>query len=183
MGFKSIAAYRTGLDLDPARPSDREVAAAAASWIGRPDDGPIPRLVDRTLIRFLVWTALDLGRPLQFHVGYGDADADLRQGDPLLLTPLLRATASRGAPIMLLHNYPFHRSRSRPRNEGGGGGGGDESHHHEQNDDDGVAWQGGGGGGGGGGPGATTRQEEEREREGEEEEEEEEEARSRRRRQ
>jgi predicted TIM-barrel fold metal-dependent hydrolase len=110
VGFKSIAAYRTGLDLDPERPSDREVVAAAANWIGRPGDGEIPRLVDRTLIRFLVWTALDLGRPLQFHVGYGDADADLRQGDPLLLTPLLRATAGHGAPIMLLHNYPFHRS-------------------------------------------------------------------------
>ena len=30
--------------------------------------------------------------------------------DPLLLTPLLRATRRLGAPIMLLHNYPFQRS-------------------------------------------------------------------------
>jgi uncharacterized protein len=106
-GFKSVAAYRVGLDLDPGRPSDAEVAAAAANWLS----GANPtRLADRTLIRFLIWTAVDLGRPVQFHVGYGDVDVDLHRCDPLLLTPLLRATAGLGVPVMLLHNYPFHRS-------------------------------------------------------------------------
>jgi predicted TIM-barrel fold metal-dependent hydrolase len=46
---------------------------------------------------------------VQFHVGYGDRDLDLHRCDPLLLTPLLRALEPTGAPIMLLHNYPFHR--------------------------------------------------------------------------
>ena len=110
VGFKSIAAYRTGLDLDPGRPSDADVEIAAANWIRASSQEPVPRLLDRTLIRFLIWTAIDLGRPLQFHVGYGDADLNLRQCDPLLLTPLLRATAGLGPPIMLLHNYPFHRA-------------------------------------------------------------------------
>ena len=106
-GFKSVAAYRVGLDLDGARPSDAEVATAATNWVRA---GDVSRLADPTLIRFLVWTALDLRRPLQFHVGYGDADADLRRCDPLLLTPLLRASSGLGVPVMLLHNYPFHRS-------------------------------------------------------------------------
>lgn len=110
VGFKSIAAYRTGLDLDPIRPSDADVEVAAANWLSAASKEAVVRLVDRTLIRFLTWTALDLGRPLQFHVGYGDADVNLRQCDPLLLTPLLRATAGLGVPVMLLHNYPFHRS-------------------------------------------------------------------------
>ena len=110
VGFKSIAAYRTGLDLDPSRPSDADVEVAATNWKRASSEGTVPRLVDRTLIRFLIWAAVDLGRPLQFHVGYGDADVNLRQCDPLLLTPLLRATAGLGLPIMLLHNYPFHRS-------------------------------------------------------------------------
>jgi uncharacterized protein len=61
------------------------------------------------LHRFLVWCGIDLGRPVQFHVGYCDADVDLRRGDPLRLTGLLRATAPTGVPVMLLHNYPFHR--------------------------------------------------------------------------
>lgn len=103
-GFKSIAAYRVGLDLDPRRPSDAEVEAAAARV------GATQRLVDETLTRFLIWTALDLGGPVQFHVAYGDADVDLHKCDPLLLTPLLRASADTHAPIMLLHNYPFQRS-------------------------------------------------------------------------
>jgi predicted TIM-barrel fold metal-dependent hydrolase len=47
--------------------------------------------------------------PLQFHVGYGDGDVDLADCDPLLLTPFLRATAPGGIPVLLLHNYPFHR--------------------------------------------------------------------------
>jgi predicted TIM-barrel fold metal-dependent hydrolase len=110
VGFKSIAAYRTGLDLDPSRPSDAEVEVAATNWRRASSEETVPRLVDRTLIRFLIWTAADLGRPLQFHIGYGDADVNLRQCDPLLLTPLLRATAGLGLPVMLLHNYPFHRS-------------------------------------------------------------------------
>jgi uncharacterized protein len=108
VAVKSIAAYRVGLDLDPARPNEAEVAMAASRLLaGRDATGP--RLADSTLIRFLIWTGVDAGLPVQFHVGYGDASIDLARADPLLLTPLLRATAGCGVPIMLLHNYPFHR--------------------------------------------------------------------------
>ncbi len=111
VGFKSIAAYRTGLDLNPARPSDAEVTAAAGRWLagytpGR--TGP-PRIADETLQRFLIWCGVDLGLPVQFHVGYGDSDVDLHRCNPLLLTPLLRAIQPTGVPVMLLHNYPYHR--------------------------------------------------------------------------
>lgn len=109
IAFKSIAAYRVGLDLPPDRPAISEVAAAAARWESTIERSAPVRLADTTLIRFLVWTAADLGLPIQFHTGYGDSDADLGRCDPLLLTPLLRATADRGVPIMLLHTYPFHR--------------------------------------------------------------------------
>lgn len=102
---KSIAAYRVGLDLDPARPSDGEVVTAAERWLAAGSS----RCADEVIARFLVWEAIDLGLPVQFHVGYGDSDVDLHRCDPLLLTPLLRATRSRGVPVMLLHNYPFHR--------------------------------------------------------------------------
>lgn len=109
IAFKTVAAYRVGLDLAPERPSDAAVVTAAARWASNIVDGAPRRLTDETLIRFLIWTAVDLHEPIQFHVGYGDADVDLARADPLLLTPLLRATADRGVPIMLLHNYPFHR--------------------------------------------------------------------------
>ena len=107
VGVKSIAAYRTGLDLNPERPSDAEVTAAAGRWLAA-QTGP-PRIADETLQRFLIWCGVDLGLPVQFHVGYGDSDVDLHRCNPLLLTPLLRAIQPAGTPVMLLHNYPYHR--------------------------------------------------------------------------
>jgi predicted TIM-barrel fold metal-dependent hydrolase len=127
VGFKSVAAYRVGLELEGARPTDAEVADAAARWLAAIDAGSTPgtdnaratdstgtansalRLADETLHRFLVWCGVDLGLPVQFHVGYGDADVDLDRCDPLLLTRLLRAIEPSGVPVLLLHNYPFHR--------------------------------------------------------------------------
>jgi hypothetical protein len=108
VGVKSIAAYRTGLDLRAERPSDFEVAAAAGRWLAAAKSGP-PRLADETLQRFLIWCGVDLRLPVQFHVGYGDSDIDLHRCNPLLLTPLLRAIQPTGVPVMLLHNYPYHR--------------------------------------------------------------------------
>ena len=110
VGTKSIAAYRTGLDLDPGRPSDAEVTAAAGRWLVTAADPSMPpRLADETLQRFLIWCGVDLRLPVQFHVGYGDSDVDLHRCCPLLLTPLLRAIEPTGVPVMLLHNYPYHR--------------------------------------------------------------------------
>ncbi|MFD8496790.1 amidohydrolase family protein [Amycolatopsis sp. NPDC059657] len=109
-GVKSIAAYRVGLALAGERPSAAEVAEAAGSWLAKVDTGDEVRLVDEVLHRFLIWTAIDLRLPVQLHVGYGDSDVDLHRCDPLLLTDLLRSTRSSGVPILLLHNYPFHRN-------------------------------------------------------------------------
>jgi len=101
VGFKSIAAYRTGLDLDARRPTGAEVASAAARYLRDPG-----RICDNAVQRFLIWCANDLGKPVQFHVGYGDRDVDLHRCNPLLLTPLIRQLT---VPVMLLHNYPYHR--------------------------------------------------------------------------
>jgi hypothetical protein len=109
VGFKSIAAYRVGLELDGRRPADGEVVAAATRWLGGAAGGTPPRLADEVLHRFFIWCGADLGLPIQFHVGYGDRDVDLHRCNPLLLTGLLRALEPTGVPVMLLHNYPYHR--------------------------------------------------------------------------
>lgn len=107
---KSVAAYRVGLALDGRRPSDGEVVVSAARWLGRARRGDgSPRLADEVLHRFFIWCGADLGLPVQFHVGYGDRDIDLHQANPLLLAGLLRALEPTGVPVMLLHNYPYHR--------------------------------------------------------------------------
>jgi predicted TIM-barrel fold metal-dependent hydrolase len=107
VGFKSIAAYRVGLELHPERPTKAELTAAAGSFLRAfVRHAGSSRLADETLHRYLIWCANDIGLPVQFHVGYGDRDVNLHQCNPLLLTPLIRELR---VPVMLLHNYPFHR--------------------------------------------------------------------------
>ncbi|HEX2312865.1 MAG TPA: amidohydrolase family protein [Thermomonospora sp.] len=109
VGFKSIAAYRFGLEFREGRPDDTEVERAAGRWLASGDGAGPPQLADETLHRFLVWCAADHGKPIQFHVAYGDTDLDLHRANPLLLTGLLRELEPTGTPVMLLHNYPYHR--------------------------------------------------------------------------
>jgi uncharacterized protein len=109
VGLKSIAAYRYGLDFDPWRPSAAEVATAAGRWLRAREGDPSARLGDPVLLRHAIWSGVDLGLPLQFHVGFGDPDVRLHRADPSLLHDFLLATQGTGADIMLLHCYPYHR--------------------------------------------------------------------------
>jgi predicted TIM-barrel fold metal-dependent hydrolase len=110
VAVKSVTAYRYGLDLDPARPSEREVRVAAGKWLAATEETGEPRLVDPLLLRHLLWAGIDTGLPLQLHTGFGDADLTLNRADPALLTPFLRATQSTGVAVILLHGYPYHRN-------------------------------------------------------------------------
>ncbi|MET9682452.1 amidohydrolase family protein [Streptomyces coeruleorubidus] len=103
VAVKSVAAYRTGFDLDPARPSDAEVTGAARHWTARGG-----RLDDPVLVRHLLWTAVDLGLPLQLHTGFGDNDIRLHRADPARLTDWLHL-ASGTIPVLLLHCWPYQR--------------------------------------------------------------------------
>jgi predicted TIM-barrel fold metal-dependent hydrolase len=107
VGAKSIAAYRVGLQLPTRKPAADELVAALADVA--PGAGGGYRVQQPVVNAWLAWTAVELGMPLQFHVGYGDSDLDLLDCDPLRLTAFLRATQERGVPVLLLHNYPFHR--------------------------------------------------------------------------
>ncbi|MDN0200136.1 amidohydrolase family protein [Streptomyces sp. S.PNR 29] len=103
VAVKSVAAYRTGFDLDPARPSAAEVTEAARRWLPRGG-----RLDDPVLVRHLLWTAVDLGLPLQMHTGFGDSDIRLHRVDPTHLTDWLHLTAGT-IPVLLLHCWPYQR--------------------------------------------------------------------------
>ncbi len=107
VGTKSIIAYRAGFDVDPARPGDDEVVRAVERQL-RAADGRV-RVDDPVLLRYLLWCGVDRALPLQLHSGYGDPDLDLHRANPLLLMPWLRRVEPTGVPVMLLHNYPFHR--------------------------------------------------------------------------
>ena len=100
---KSILAYRGGFDGDLSVPAAAEVAEAAHRWR---EQGGI-RLTDRTLLRFGLHRALELGKPLQLHVGLGDRDCDLHRTNPMYLLDFLRRSGD--TPIVLLHCYPYER--------------------------------------------------------------------------
>ena len=108
-GFKTVAAYRGGLALDPRRPAQADVATAAGRWLRHADGEAQVRLEDQVLIRHGIWAAVDTGLPLQFHAGFGDTDSRLARSDPALLHDFLLASQPTGTPIMLLHCYPYHR--------------------------------------------------------------------------
>jgi predicted TIM-barrel fold metal-dependent hydrolase len=100
---KSIAAYRTGLEILPVHPEE----ARAAFRPGR------RRLASKPLLDFLLWEAFPLlaaqSLPLQIHVGYGDADADQRLANPLHLRAIFEQESLAAMPVVMLHCYPYIR--------------------------------------------------------------------------
>ena len=102
VGLKTIAAYRSGLDVG----APPDVGAAAQALAGRPS-----RLAERALLELLLHDALDANAadplPVQVHCGFGDWDLFLPRADPGLLAPLIER--HRDTPFVLLHCYPFVR--------------------------------------------------------------------------
>jgi hypothetical protein len=111
VALKSIAAYRTGLDIrewpwDEAEGSFRAYQSDAEAGSARLVHKP---LLD-TLLHVAFARAARQEVPVQFHVGYGDADADLLLGNPLYLRRVLQRPDYRGMPVVLLHEcYPYTR--------------------------------------------------------------------------
>ena len=109
VGLKTIIAYRFGLDFDPEPPRPDEVEGRAGAWLAEIEASGRTRLTDPVLLRYVLWEGARTGLPLQVHAGFGDTDLDLHRADPLLLTPFIRAVED-VCPVLLLHNYPFHRN-------------------------------------------------------------------------
>src|SRR5690606_20224192 len=110
VGLKSIVAYRFGFDFDPEPPSEREVVEAAGRWLREVDRTGEVRVSDPTLLRFLLWTGVRRGLPIQVHAGYGDPDVELHRCDPLLLTRFIKLVEPHRVDLILLHCYPYHRN-------------------------------------------------------------------------
>jgi predicted TIM-barrel fold metal-dependent hydrolase len=109
IGFKSIIAYRYGLDFNPDQPTELEVTKAAGEWLDEIEKTGKTRLSHPVLLRFILWTAVGFAKPIQFHVGYGDSDINLHRCDPTQMTEFIRRTVDSGVQITLLHCYPFIR--------------------------------------------------------------------------
>src|SRR5205823_6279370 len=109
--FKSIAAYRSGLDIGVPEPAEVERAFSIVRRDVVP--GRRPRLTAKPLIDAMLWTVLPIaaatGTPVQFHTGFGDPDLDLRLANPLHLRAVFEAEALRELRVVCLHSYPYVR--------------------------------------------------------------------------
>ena len=111
MALRNIVAYRTGLAIREWPGEEAEAALREFRGAAREGSG---RLVHKPLLDTLLRTAFSEAArqevPVQFHVGYGDADTDLLRGNPLYLCAVLEKTDYRDVPVVLLHEcYPYIR--------------------------------------------------------------------------
>jgi len=107
--FKSIVAYRTGLEIaewskDQAVSSFQEALLAIRN-------GQL-RIAHKPLIDYLLHIAFrqaaEQELPVQFHTGYGDGDTDMRLGNPLHLRDVLERKDYQPMKVVLLHeSYPY----------------------------------------------------------------------------
>jgi hypothetical protein len=108
VAFKSIVAYRTGLDVG--KPTRSEAAEAFDRWKGEGwrESREHAKPVRDFLIRRALAVAEATDRAFHFHCGGGDPDIDLAHATPGSLFPLLVDVQDQ--PVVLVHSgYPWVR--------------------------------------------------------------------------
>jgi hypothetical protein len=108
VAYKSVVAYRTGLDVG--NPSSSDAEAAFARW--RDDEWAETRERAKPVRDFLIRRTLAIakthGRPFHFHCGGGDPDINLAYAGPKSIFPLLVDVQDQ--PVVLVHSgYPWIR--------------------------------------------------------------------------
>ncbi|MDE1852446.1 MAG: amidohydrolase family protein [Thaumarchaeota archaeon] len=107
VGFKTVIAYRTGLDIGP--PDER--AARESFDSGREDRawfGPKVKAVRDYLIHRTAEVASKRGAFLEIHTGLGDTDIVADRCNPLLLQRFLKDETVMKTPIVLIHGgFPY----------------------------------------------------------------------------
>ncbi|KAK4646375.1 hypothetical protein QC761_209890 [Podospora bellae-mahoneyi] len=123
VGFKSVVAYRTGLDVAGKEPSGDAVRPALKEVVKKYLKVRTARLEDSSLNDYVIHRTATLIRdymgknheediirkprkPIQFHTGLGDSDLTLAKASPSHLQEFIRSYPD--VPMVLLHaGYPF----------------------------------------------------------------------------
>ncbi|MCS7067242.1 MAG: amidohydrolase family protein [Meiothermus sp.] len=109
--FKSAVAYRSGLDIG--KHNLVELERAYSELRRSSPSRQTPRITSKPLLDSMLWVALkvalETGKVVQFHTGYGESSPDIRLANPLGLRAVLEAPELRGLKIVLLHSYPYVR--------------------------------------------------------------------------
>lgn len=112
-GLKSIAAYRSGLEINVnVSRKDAEEGLIDVLQGGKP-----VRIANKSLIDYIFIHSLEVAQhfnlPMQIHTGFGDKDLDLRLANPLHLRTVLEDKRFTKCCIVLLHaSYPFSKEAS-----------------------------------------------------------------------
>lgn len=107
VALKTVVAYRTGLWL---RSHDRDTIRRAYDEVRRDWDGRLEHPVfNDYIVHLAAEVAAAHDAPLQFHTGFGDADAHPRFVNPTYLYEFLQVHSS--TQVVLLHgSYPYTRA-------------------------------------------------------------------------
>ncbi|KAK7392505.1 hypothetical protein VNO78_20946 [Psophocarpus tetragonolobus] len=112
-GLKSIAAYRSGLEIKTnVTKKDAEDGLRQVLIAGKP-----VRIANKNLIDYIFLQSLEVAQsydlPMQIHTGFGDKDLDMRLSNPLHLRAVLEDKRYSKCRIVLLHaSYPFSKEAS-----------------------------------------------------------------------
>ncbi|TCD63144.1 hypothetical protein EIP91_005903 [Steccherinum ochraceum] len=111
VGFKSIACYRTGLDIS-LNSYTEDIERSFMGIVLRYEMTKKLRLSDKPINDMIVLTTLRIagqcGKPVQFHTGLGDNDITLKLSSPSHMQPIIKAYPQ--TKFVLLHSsYPYTR--------------------------------------------------------------------------
>lgn len=114
-GLKSVSAYRSGLGILPTSHADASDAFESDKKALEATGGKYrieTKALEDYLTRIALKMASEQGIPVQFHTAFGDTDASMITGNPIQLRPVFEDSAFSGAPIVMLHCFPFVREVS-----------------------------------------------------------------------
>ncbi len=109
-GFKSVVAYRTGLDISASTETDARRSFRAFREGDEPMEwfGPRVKPLRDYFLGHVAERARKLGVFLQIHTGIGDTDIVAERCDPLLLKNFLKTESVSKIPVILIHGgYPY----------------------------------------------------------------------------
>ncbi|KAF9028050.1 amidohydrolase 2 [Hymenopellis radicata] len=111
VAFKSIACYRTGLDISLSD-SVEDVEACLSTLFAQYAEKGTVRLAHKPLndylVRICLKVAAQYNKPVQFHTGLGDKEITLTRSSPAHMQPLIAAHPE--TTFVLLHSsYPYTR--------------------------------------------------------------------------
>ncbi|KIM52555.1 hypothetical protein SCLCIDRAFT_1223624 [Scleroderma citrinum Foug A] len=111
VGFKSIACYRTGLDISTSHTKEEIEQGLLEVWKQYEAKGVLRlahKALNDRLVRIVLGIAGEAKKPVQFHTGLGDNDITLTKSSPAHMQTIIQAYPD--TIFVLLHSsYPYTR--------------------------------------------------------------------------